>query len=102
VAALAAEFMGKPVRFDVTDEAGLYAIFDALGVPREPVDNLVVGDNPWNSNDIVSLEVAVRDGFFDIESDDFERLTGRKPRSLRALFEDRARARHATAGASAA
>lgn len=102
VAALAAEFMGKPVRFDVTDEAGLYAIFDALGVPREPVDNLVVGDNPWNSNDIVSLEVAIRDGFFDIESDDFERLTGRKPRSLRALFEIRAGARHATAGASAA
>lgn len=96
VAALAAEFTGKPVRFEPTDADGLYAIFDALGVPREPIDNLIVGDNPWNSNDIVSLELAVGAGFFDIASDDFERLTGRKPRSLRALFE--ARAQHAAAG----
>lgn len=99
IAALAAEFTGKPVRYELTDADGLYAIFDALGVPREPVDNLVVGDNPWNSNDIVSLELAVRAGYFDIASDDFERLTGRKPRSLRALFE--AKAPHAAIGAPA-
>jgi NAD(P)H dehydrogenase (quinone) len=87
VAALVAEVTATPVEFVLTDEAGLYAIFDALGVPRQPVDNLSVNNFPWNSHDMVSFEVAVRDGHFAVISDDFERLTGRRPKSLRALLE---------------
>jgi NAD(P)H dehydrogenase (quinone) len=89
VGALIGEFTGQMVRVDLTDEAGLYAVFDSLGVPREPIDNFVASGNPWNSNDMVSFEVAVRDGRFAVESTDFERITGRRPRSLRALFEAR-------------
>lgn len=87
VAALVADVIGRPVRFTVTDEEGLYAIFDALGVPRQPVDDLTVNNFPWNSDDMVSFEVAVRDGLFDVISDDVEQLTGRPPTSLRALLE---------------
>lgn len=90
IAALTAEFAGKPIRYEQIDEDALYAIFDALGVPREPVDNFVASGNPWNSNDMVSFDVAVRDGRFAVVSSDFERLTGRPPRSLRALFEAKA------------
>ncbi len=89
VGALIAEFTGQPVEVRLTDEEGLYAVFDALGVPRQPVDGFVAGGNPWNSDDMVSFEVAVRDGHFAIESTDFATLTGRAPRSLRALFEER-------------
>lgn len=89
VGALFAEFTGKPVEVKLTDENGLYAVFDALGVPREPVEN-PDGAIPWNSNDMVSFEVAIRDGHFAEDSTDFERLTGQKPRSLRSLFEERA------------
>jgi len=87
VAALVSELTRTPVKFALTDEAGLYAMFDALGVPREPVDDLSVNNFPWNSDDMVSFEVAVRDGQFAVISDDVERLTGRRPTSLRALLE---------------
>lgn len=90
IAALAAEFFGHPVVYQQISPDALYAIFDALGVPREPVDNFVASGNPWNSDDMVSFDVAVRDGHFAVESTDFEQLTGRKPRSLRALFEAKA------------
>ncbi|MCC7461607.1 MAG: SDR family oxidoreductase [Gammaproteobacteria bacterium] len=88
VGALIGEFTRQAVRFELTDEAGLYAMFDALGVPREPIDNSA-GAVPWNSNDMVSFEVAVREGRFAIESEDCQVLTGRKPRTLRSLFEER-------------
>jgi len=89
VAALVSELSALPVEFTPTDEAGLYAMFDALGVPRQPVDDLSVNNFPWNSDDMVSFEVAVRDGHFALISDDVERLTGRRPKSLRALLEER-------------
>lgn len=90
VARLIWEHAGKPIRFELTDEAGLYAMFDALGVPRAPVDGLVVEGNPWNSDDMVSFEAAVRDGRFAVRSDAVERLTGRPARSIAALFAAKA------------
>ncbi|PTS83914.1 NAD(P)-dependent oxidoreductase [Sphingomonas sp. HMWF008] len=86
VGALLAEVSGQPVERVDTDVDGMYALFDAMGIPRQPVDNLTVSNFPWNSDDMVSFEVAVRDGHFAIVSDDVERLTGRKPRSLRDLL----------------
>lgn len=84
------EFTGQDVTLTITDEQGLYAMFDAIGVPRQPIENPGPNDVPWNSDDMVSFEVAVRDGKFAVESNDFEKLTGKKPRSLRALFEAKA------------
>jgi len=88
VGGLIAEFTGNPVDVQLTHEDGLYAVFDALGIPREPVDNFD-GVIPWNSNDMVSFEVAVRDGHFAVPSDDFQKLTGKPARSLRTLFESK-------------
>lgn len=87
VAVLVSELTTTPIKFTLTDEAGLYAMFDALGVPRQPIDDLSVNNFPWNSDDMVSFEVAVRDGHFAIITEDFERLTGCRPKSLRALLE---------------
>jgi NAD(P)H dehydrogenase (quinone) len=89
-AEMAAEVSGRPVDYVATDDAGMYAVFDALGIPREPVDDQVVAGIPWNSDDMVTFEAAVREGFFEIISDDVERLTGRRPRPLRSLMEDNA------------
>ena len=88
VAQLIADVSGAPVTFELTDEAGLYAMFDALGIPRKPVDGQNVNNFPWNSDDMVSFEVAVRDGYFAVFSNHVEQLTGRRPRSLRSLLED--------------
>jgi NAD(P)H dehydrogenase (quinone) len=86
-AAMAAEVSGRPIDYIATDDAGMYAMFDALGVPREPVDDRIVAGIPWNSDDMVTFEAAVREGYFDLRSDDVERLTGRKPQGLRQLME---------------
>jgi NAD(P)H dehydrogenase (quinone) len=87
VAAMLAEITGRPIRPVETDDAGMYAHFDSLGIPREPVDDQTVAGIPWNSDDMVSFERAIREGYLDICTDDVERLTGRKARSVRQLIE---------------
>ena len=86
VAAMLAELTGRPIRLVETDDAGMYAHFDALGIPREPVDDQTVAGIPWNSDDMVSFERAIREGFLDVCTDDVRRLTGRPARSVRELI----------------
>ena len=87
VTALMAEITGVPLAYVPVDDAAQYAMFDAMGIPRRPVDNLEVGGIPWNSDDMVTFGQAIREGFLEICSDDVERLTGRKARSVRAMIE---------------
>jgi NAD(P)H dehydrogenase (quinone) len=87
IAAMLAEVSGRPIRLVETDDAGMYAHFDALGIPREPVDDQTVAGIPWNSNDMVSFERSIREGFLDVCTDDVLRLTGRPARSVRELIE---------------
>lgn len=87
VAAMLTEVSGHPVRLVETDDAGMYAHFDALGIPREPVDDQSVAGIPWNSDDMVSFERSIREGFLAVCTDDVRRLTGRPARSVRALIE---------------
>jgi NAD(P)H dehydrogenase (quinone) len=86
VAELTAQVSGHPVEYTVVDDEGMYRMFDSLGVPREAVDDQVVSGIPWSSNDMVSFERAIREGFLDLLSNDVEKLTGRKPQTLRSLF----------------
>jgi NAD(P)H dehydrogenase (quinone) len=90
VAAMLAAVTGHAVRVTETDDQGMYAHFDALGIPREPVDDQTVAGIPWNSDDMVSFERAIREGYLDICTDDVERLTGRPARSVRELIETNA------------
>jgi len=90
VAAMLSEVSGKEVKLIETDDDGMYAHFDALGIPREPVDDQSVAGIPWNSDDMVSFECAIREGHLDIRTDDVEKLTGRKARSVRKLIETNA------------
>lgn len=87
VAAMLAEIVGVPIELVETDDAGMYAYFDSLGIPRHPVDNQSVAGIPWNSDDMVSFERSIREGFLDVCTDDVERLTGHRARSVRALIE---------------
>jgi len=87
VAAMLAEVTGHAIRVIDTDDHGMYAHFDALGIPREPVDDQTVAGIPWNSDDMVSFERAIREGFLDVCTEDVWRLTGREARSVRELIE---------------
>jgi NAD(P)H dehydrogenase (quinone) len=87
VTALMAEITGVPLVYVPVDDAAQYAMFDRMGIPRRPVDNQDVGGIPWNSDDMVTFGAAIREGFLAICSDDVERLTGRKARSVKAMIE---------------
>jgi NAD(P)H dehydrogenase (quinone) len=86
-AALIADITGRPVAYVPVDDAAMYAMFDAMGIPRRPVDDQSVGGIPWNSDDMVTFGQAIREGFLEVCTDDVERLTGRKARSVRAMIE---------------
>ena len=84
--ALAGEIAGKHIVVEPVDDAAMLAHFDSLGVPRHASDIVPQGPIPWSSDDMVSFGQAVREGFFDVLTDHVERLTGRKPRSLRDVM----------------
>jgi NAD(P)H dehydrogenase (quinone) len=84
-----AEISGNPVDFIDVDDAGMYAHFDSLGIPREAVPDQTVDAVPWSSDDMVSVERAIREGQMDVISNDVQQLTGHAPRSLRSLAEER-------------
>jgi NAD(P)H dehydrogenase (quinone) len=87
VAAMLSAACGRKVELVETTDAGMYAHFDALGIPRKPVDNQTVAGIPWNSDDMVTFEQAIREGYLDVCTNDVEKLTGRKARSVRELIE---------------
>jgi NAD(P)H dehydrogenase (quinone) len=87
-AAIASELTGRPVEYvSVTDEERL-AVFDAAGVPREYVDGMTNDDGTgvWGSEEMVSYERAIREGYFSVCSHHVQFLTGRPARSLREVF----------------
>jgi NAD(P)H dehydrogenase (quinone) len=84
------EIVGCSIKLIETDDEGMYAMWDAMGIPREPVDDQSVAGIPWNSDDMVSFERALREGYLDICSGDVELLTGRRPRSVRQMILENA------------
>jgi NAD(P)H dehydrogenase (quinone) len=98
VAAILSEVTGVAVSYVPVDDDQQYAIFDAMGIPRRPVDDQSVAGIPWNSDDMVTFGAAIREGFLAIRSDDVERLTGRPARSVRQMIEENAAMLRAAAG----
>lgn len=90
VTALMAQATGQRLAYEPVDDEAQYAIFDAMGIPRRPVDDQSVNGIPWNSDDMVSFGRAIREGFLEIRSDHVERLTGRKPRSTGQMIAENA------------
>ncbi|MEN9717357.1 MAG: hypothetical protein RIQ99_235 [Pseudomonadota bacterium] len=90
VTALMAEITGVPLEYVAVDDDAQYAMFDAMGIPRRPVDDQYVSGIPWNSDDMVTFGQAIREGFLAICSNDVERLLGRPARSVRQLIEENA------------
>lgn len=87
VAVMLAALVGAPIQLVEVDDEGMYAHFDSLGIPRKPVDDQSVAGIPWNSDDMVSFERAIREGFLDVCTDDVERLTGHRARSVQDMIE---------------
>ena len=83
---MVSELSGKPVVFDYVTDDDMQAHFDRLGFPRHATDGPVDPARPWSSDDMVSFERAIREGYLDVISSDVETLTGKAPRSLRDVL----------------
>jgi NAD(P)H dehydrogenase (quinone) len=88
VTVILSEVTGKPISYVSVDDKQQYAMFDAMGIPRRPVDDQTVGGLPWNSDDMVTFGQAIREGFLEVCTKDVERLTGRPARSVRQMIEE--------------
>lgn len=85
--ALIAEVAGKPIDLTHVDDEGMYAYFDSLGVPRRASDVRPDGPIPWASEGMVTFGQSIREGRFSTVTDVVERITGRKPKTLREVIE---------------
>ena len=86
--ALATEMTGRPVELVPISDAQFDADLAAAGIPaeyEEGMDHPVIGTS--SRKDILSYEQGVRGNWFALLSDDVERLTGRKPVTMREGFE---------------
>lgn len=84
--ALASELAGKPIVVEAVDDEAMFAYFDSLGAPRHASDIIPDGPIPWSSDDMVTFGQSIREGYFAQKTDWVEKITGRKPKSLRDVM----------------
>lgn len=87
-AALAAEISGRPVEYVSVSHEEKLAYFDAAGVRRVYVEGETNDDGTgvWGSEEMVSYERALREGYFSICTQHVQLITGRPATSLREVF----------------
>jgi NAD(P)H dehydrogenase (quinone) len=87
-ARIAAEVTGKPIKFVNVSHEAMQARFDAAGVPRRHVEGTLHEQaGAWGSEEMMSYERAIREGYFAVASHHVKLLTGRPARSLREVYE---------------
>ena len=93
---------GRKVSYQYVTDDESFKFFDAQGVPRE-TDGIWAESAkafPFCSEGMVTFGTAIRLDQMSFCTDDFEKLTGKKPLSVKSMFEDienhRINARNAT------
>jgi NAD(P)H dehydrogenase (quinone) len=86
-AALAAEIGGRPIEYVVVSHEEKQASFDAMGIPRKYVEGVLHAQSgPWASDEMMSYERALGEGYFAVCSHHVQMITGRPALSLRDVF----------------
>jgi NAD(P)H dehydrogenase (quinone) len=89
-ARIAAEVTGKPIKFVNVSHEAMQARFDAAGVPRRHIEGTVhAAAGAWGSEEMMSYERGIREGYFAVASHHVKLLTGQPARSLREVYENR-------------
>ena len=88
--AIASEVTGKKVEYQYIDDETQYAFFDSIGVPRttEEMWAQTATNFPFCSDGMVTFGRAIRLGQMATFTDDFEKLTGQKPMTVKEIFEN--------------
>ena len=81
---------GYDVRYNEISDEGTYEFFDSIGVPRttEEMWADTAKNFPFCADGMVTFGRAIRLGQMSDRTDDYEKLTGLKPLSVREIFED--------------
>ncbi|UWG98711.1 NmrA family NAD(P)-binding protein [Dehalobacter sp. DCM] len=88
--AIGSEVTGKKVTYQYVSDEENYAFFDSLGVPRRTDGEWAETAKafPFCSEGMVTFGAAIRNDKMSYCTNDFETLTGKKPKSIREMFED--------------
>jgi NAD(P)H dehydrogenase (quinone) len=87
-ARIAAEVTGRPIRYVNVSHEVMQARFDAAGVPRRHIEGAVHEKaGAWGSEEMMSYERAIREGYFAVASPHVQLLPGRPAHSLRQVYE---------------
>lgn len=87
--AIASEVTGKKVTYRYIDDDAQYAFFDSIGVPRTTEEMWAdsAKNFPFCSDGMVTFGRAIRLGQMATFTNDFEELVGRKPITVKEIFE---------------
>ena len=87
---IGSEVTGKKVTYEYIDDDAMYKFFDDLGVPRYTDGEWAETAKafPFCSEGMVTFGTAIRRGQMNQCTNDFEKLTGKKPLTVRQMFED--------------
>lgn len=87
---IASDVTGKKVTYNYITDDQLYEYFDSIGVPRttEEMWADTAKNFPFCSDGMVTFGRAIRLNQMSTFTDDFEKLTGHKPMTVREIFED--------------
>lgn len=79
---------GNHLSFKNISDEDTYKAFDAMGVPRTTDGKFIKGSKaPFSSEGMVTFGQAIREGKMDLQTNDFEKLTGDKPITVDYMFE---------------
>jgi NAD(P)H dehydrogenase (quinone) len=86
-ARIASEVTGKRVDCVAVSHDEMQARFDAAGIPRRFVEGMAPANTgPWGSEEMMSYERAIREGYFAVCSRHVQLITGRPAASLREVY----------------
>lgn len=88
--AIGSEATGKKVVYEYIGDDEMWAFFDSKFVPRKTDGDWSKADPafPFCSDGMVTFGIAIRKDQMSNCTNDFEMLTGKKPTSVRKVFED--------------
>ena len=88
--AIGSEVTGKKVTYQFIDDEAQYAFFDSIGVPRYTDGEWAETAKafPFCGEGMVTFGAAIHKNQMSRCTNDFEMLTGRKPISIREMFEN--------------
>ena len=86
---IANQVTGHQVNYVEINDEEQYAFFDSIGVPRttEQMRAQTAANFPFCSDGMVTFGRAIRLGQMSPFTDDFEKLVGRKPLTVKEIFE---------------